>query len=324
MAPKATTDDSSLSGHAAIAIIGAGSIGAAFALMFASGGCKVRVYDSSEEQGRRALQHIGDSLRDLEEFGLTRQTAGQVMSQIDVVADIADAVQGADYVQECVPEDIALKQSLFARLDKLVSPDTILASASSAITASEIAASLAGAHRCIIAHPGNPPFLIRVVEVVPAPFTSPEVTERTANVLRSAGLHPVILRKEMRGFVFNRLQGAMLREAYSLVEDGVASVEDIDVLVRDGLGLRWAVVGPFETADLNRRGGIGKHAEIMGPAYAAMGAERGACNNWSAELVSRVAAERRALLPLAQWDERVRWRDRQLMALLATRLNSNK
>jgi 3-hydroxyacyl-CoA dehydrogenase len=129
----------------------------------------------------------------------------------------------------------------------------------------------------------------------------------------------VALKKEVPGFVFNRLQGALLREAYCLVRDGVADVEDIDAIVRDGLGLRWAVVGPFETADLNRRGGIVAHAEIMGAAYAAMGAERGQHDPWTPELVAIVAAQCRDRLPLDQWEERVRWRDRQIMNVLASR-----
>ena len=121
------------------------------------------------------------------------------------------------------------------------------------------------------------------------------------------------------GFVFNRLQGAVLREAYCLVRDGIADVEDIDTIVRDGLGLRWSVVGPFETADLNRRGGIAAHARIMGAAYESMGVERGQHDPWTAELVAKVEAERRALLPLDDWDDRVRWRDREIMKLLASR-----
>ncbi|HKU17250.1 MAG TPA: 3-hydroxyacyl-CoA dehydrogenase family protein, partial [Steroidobacteraceae bacterium] len=100
---------------------------------------------------------------------------------------------------------------------------------------------------------------------------------------------------------------------------GVASVEDIDCIVRDGLGLRWSVVGPFETVDLNTRGGIASHAAKLGPAYAAMGAERGQHEPWTAELVKTVEEQRRALLPLEQWHERVRWRDRALMAALAAR-----
>jgi 3-hydroxyacyl-CoA dehydrogenase len=132
-------------------------------------------------------------------------------------------------------------------------------------------------------------------------------------------MEPVIVRQEVEGFVFNRLQGALLREAYCLVRDGVASVEEVDRVVRDGLGLRWSVLGPFETADLNTRGGIASHAEKMGPAYARMGAQRGQNDPWTPDLVAKVTAQRRALLPLERWDERVAWRDRKLMAHIRDR-----
>jgi L-gulonate 3-dehydrogenase len=153
------------------------------------------------------------------------------------------------------------------------------------------------------------------VELVPAPFTRPEVVDRAAELLVRAGMSVVRVRTEIEGFVFNRLQGALLREAYCLVRDGVASVDDVDRVVRDGLGRRWAVIGPFETVDLNTRGGIEAHAGRLGPAYERMGAERGQHDPWTADLVRQVADERRRLLPLERWEERVAWRDRMLMAL---------
>jgi 3-hydroxyacyl-CoA dehydrogenase len=125
----------------------------------------------------------------------------------------------------------------------------------------------------------------------------------------------VHVRKEVTGFIFNRLQGAVLREAWCLVRDGVATVEDVDRTVRDGLGRRWALIGPFETSDLNTRGGLAAHAPRMGPGYERMGAERGQHDPWTPELVDRVVAQRREILPLDQWEERVRWRDRGLIAL---------
>jgi 3-hydroxyacyl-CoA dehydrogenase len=124
----------------------------------------------------------------------------------------------------------------------------------------------------------------------------------------------VVVRTEVEGFVFNRLQGALLREAYCLVRDGVVDVADIDEIVRSGLGRRWSIIGPFETADLNTRGGIASHAEKMGPAYERMGAERGQHDPWTAELVAEVAAQRRRILPLEEWEQRVEWRDAQLLA----------
>ena len=198
-------------------------------------------------------------------------------------------------------------------------PDTILASASSAIPASRFAGDLPGRGRCLVVHPGNPPYLIKVAEVVPAPFTEPDAVARTETLLLECGLMPVRVRREVEGFVFNRLQGALLREAYCLVRDGVATVDDIDRIVRDGLGPRWSVIGPFETADLNTRGGIASHAEKMGPAYARMGAERGQHDPWTPDLVAEVERERRKHLPLDKWEERVAWRDREMMRVLACR-----
>lgn len=128
-----------------------------------------------------------------------------------------------------------------------------------------------------------------------------------------------MVRREVEGFVFNRLQGAVLREAYALVRDGVADVEDIDTVMRDGLGRRWSFMGPFETADLNTRGGIASHAEKMGPAYERMGAERGQHDPWTDDLVTEVTRQRRAVLTLSDWEERVAWRDAQLLDRLATR-----
>ena len=139
-------------------------------------------------------------------------------------------------------------------------------------------------------------------------------------ILEGVGLSVVVVHEEIEGFVFNRLQGAVLREAYCLVRDGIASVDDIDRIMRDGLGLRWSVIGPFETVDLNTVGGIEAHAARLGPAYARMGAERGQHDPWTPELVAEVARQRREALPLEDWQARGAWRDRQIMAALATRL----
>ena len=125
----------------------------------------------------------------------------------------------------------------------------------------------------------------------------------------------VQVNKEVEGFVFNRLQGAVLREAYCLVRDGVVGVDDLDKIMRDGLGLRYAFIGPFETSDLNVRGGIAAHAARMGEAYRRMGAERGQDDPWTDDLVADVDRQRRAVLPLEQWEDRVAWRDRALMAM---------
>lgn len=304
-----------------IAIIGGGSIGMAFAITFMRAGYPVRLHEP--DAARRALlpDLVLATLTDLYEFNLLDESPYTVLKRLTTVSGLAEATDGAIYVQECVPEKLDLKRTLFAKLDRLTPPDVILASASSALTTSAFAADLQGRARMLVVHPGNPPFLIPVAEVVPAPFTSADIVERTKELLSEARLVPILVKREVEGFVFNRLQGAMLREAYCLVRDGVASVDDIDRIVRDGLGLRWSVIGPFETVDLNTQGGISAHAEKMGPAYARMGAERGQHDPWTADLVAQVSAARRAQLPLAQWEQRVAWRDRSLMSLIRYRNN---
>lgn len=306
-----------------IAIIGAGSIGVAFAIVFARAGFTVRVQDPDAGRRAAAPQEIAERLADLAHFGLVAEAEAAILERIVFTAELAEAVADADLVQECVPERLEVKRQLFAELDRLAPPSAVLASSSSAICPSAFAAGLPGQTRCLVAHPGNPPYLLSVIEIVPAPFTSPETVSCAVQIFEHSGLAPVLVQKEPEGFVFNRLQGALLREAYCLVRDGVASVEDIDQIVRDGLGLRWSVIGPFETADLNTRGGVASHAAKMGPAYARMGAERGQNDPWTPELVGQVERERRARLSLDEWAERVLWRDRALMALLKCRHEHN-
>jgi 3-hydroxyacyl-CoA dehydrogenase len=302
-----------------VAVVGAGSIGTGFTAVFAMAGRRVKVYDPSGGKRQAVRPRIAEIIRDLREFELTGQDEDSVLANVLVVDELTDALDDVDHVQECGPEQLDLKRELFAELDKLAPQNAVLASSSSAIPSSQFAAGLECASRCLVVHPANPPFLIRVVEVVPSAVTSSETVQRTRFLLESMHLSPILVKKEPLGFVFNRLQGALLREAYCLVRDGVATVEDIDRIVRDGLGLRWSVTGPFETVDLNTQGGIASHAEKLGAAYAAMGTERGQHDPWTTELVRQVEAERRALLPLSEWQRRVRWRDRELMSVISAR-----
>jgi L-gulonate 3-dehydrogenase len=307
------------SGAGPVAIVGAGSIGCGMAIVLARAGHAIRLCDVAADALAAAESRIAASLADLAAFGLLDEAPEGVAGRIHATTDLVAALDGVVLVQECAPEELTTKRELLAALDRLAPAAAALASSSSAIPISAVAAGLAGSARCLVAHPANPPFLLPVIELVPASFTDPATVDQASALFAAAGMVPVRLEREVEGFLFNRLQGAVLREAYCLVRDGVASVEAVDRVMRAGLGRRWAVIGPFETADLNVPGGIAAHAARMGPAYARLGAERGQDDPWTAELVSRVAAERRALLPLETWAERVAWRDRALMALEAAR-----
>ena len=297
-----------------VAVVGAGSIGTGFALVFARAGHEVRLFDIDPERLASAMQTLDRLLADLAAFELLDEPAAAIAARVTAAPALETALADAVFVEECAPEDRAIKEAVFEALDRLAPAGAVLASASSAIPISAVAESLPGRARCLVVHPGNPPWLLPVVELVPAPFTRAATVDAASALLEGAGMLPVRLEKEVEGFVFNRLQGAVLREAYCLVRDGIASVEAIDTVMRAGLGRRWAVIGPFETADLNVKGGIAAHAARMGSAYSRMGAERGQNDPWDEALVARVTAERRALLPFDAWPSRVAWRDRALMA----------
>lgn len=302
-----------------IAIVGAGSIGTAWAIVFAAGGYQVRLFDLAPERLELARATIAARLADLADFELIAETPDAILARVGTEASLAAALAGAMHIQECAPENLDLKRALFAELDRLAPHQATIASSSSFMPASQYAGELSCRDRVLVAHPGNPPYLIRVVEIVPAPFTSAETVAAVTRLMRESGMKPVTLTREIDGFVFNRLQGALLAEAYALVEDGIVDVDGVDALVRDGLGLRWSLLGPFETADLNTQGGIAKHAERMGPYYFRMRQARGIRPAWGAELVRDVERARRRRLPLPQWAERGAARDRGLMALLSAR-----
>jgi len=305
-----------------IAITGAGSIGVGWAIVWARIGATVRLHDPVAGALRGSEKALLHTLERLAAGGLLDAEPAAVAARVRLTDSLEEAVENVAHVQECAPESLELKRSLFRELDQIAAPGATLATSSSALTASQIAADLPGRSRCLVAHPGNPPYLLPVVELVPAPFTSPETVEGARKLFEAAGMSPIVVRREVEGFVFNRLQGALLREAYCLVRDGVASVDDVDRVVRDGLGRRWGVIGPFETAELNTRGGIEAHAATLGPAYARMGAERGQDDPWTPDLVARVAEELHERLPPERWAERVAWRDDALIALERARRES--
>ncbi|AVH60998.1 3-hydroxyacyl-CoA dehydrogenase [Streptomyces dengpaensis] len=299
-----------------VAIAGAGSIGVAFAIVFARAGHEVRLWDPYPAALERANDELLDRLDQLSVHGLV-ETPSAVSERVTFARELAEAVEGVALVQECAPERVGVKQDLIRSAAQSAPAEAVFASSSSAIRPSLIAADLPEGlgERILIGHPGNPPYLIPVIELVPSPSTATWAVERARTVYTGAGLRPITVNHEPEGFVFNRLQGAILREAYCLVRDGVATVDEIDEVVRSGLGRRWSLIGPFETVDLNTRGGLESHAEKMGPAYARMGAERGQNDQWTPDLVSTAVRQRRTLLPLDRWEERVRWRDEQLMRL---------
>ena len=273
------------------------------------------VYDIDQKALDKFSEHLNSRLELLDQNEMLEESPRIIASRIHTSLNLEDAVKNADYVQECGPENIDLKINIFSQLTKFTDPSAILASSSSAITPSRIAEGLASNERCLVVHPGNPPYLISIAEVVPAKFTSQEATDRCISILKSVGMVPIQINHEPEGFVFNRLQGAMLREAYCLVRDGVISASDLDLIVTQGLGKRWAIVGPFATSALNVRGGIKAHVQRMGASYHRMGLERGQNDPWDEATVSKVDESIEKVLPQADWDSHTEKRDLALMKL---------
>ena len=220
-----------------VAIVGGGSIGVAWAVVFARGRRPVTVFEPDENRCRLVPAELQRRLEALAEAGLLDEELTTVAGRVEVHDDLVACVKAACYVQECAPENVAVKRSLFQELGRFAPDDAVLASSSSALRVSDIVGDLGCRARCLVAHPGNPPYLLPVVELVPAPFTAPGAVDFAESLLSSVGMSPVRVRREVEGFVFNRLQGAVFREAYCLVRDGVASPEDIDRVMR---GWSWA------------------------------------------------------------------------------------
>lgn len=296
-------------------IIGSGSIGIGWAIVFARAGYNVKVFDIEAAALTNFEAQVKTRLELLKENELLTENPQAVLGRMQTTLDLAEAVSDADYIQECGPESVEIKRDLFAKLLTLAKPDAIIASSSSALRASEFAADLAGNERCLVVHPGNPPYLISIAEVVPAKFTTDSAIARCIELLKKVAIIPIRVNNEPQGFVFNRLQGAILREAYCLVRDGVISPTDLDLIVTEGLGKRWSIVGPFATSALNVRGGIKAHVARMGKSYFEMGKERGQNDPWDQELVNRVAADIENKLPDAQWEKNTEKRDLALMKL---------
>ncbi|HLU54483.1 MAG TPA: 3-hydroxyacyl-CoA dehydrogenase NAD-binding domain-containing protein [Pseudonocardia sp.] len=237
-----------------VAVVGTGVIGASWAALLLSHGHEVVATDpapGAEERLRADVDAIGLPVR----------------GGLGFVGDVAEAVADADFVLENGPERIEVKHDLFAAMDAAARPDVVLASSSSGLLPSEIAtACTAHPERVLVGHPFNPPHLLPLVEVVPGKRTDEAAVQRAVDFYTALGKKPIRLRHELPGHVANRLQAALWREAYSLVDRGVVSVADIDTAIANGPGLRWALLGPFAVQDLSGGpGGIAHVLEHLGP-----------------------------------------------------------
>jgi 3-hydroxyacyl-CoA dehydrogenase len=241
-----------------VAVVGAGAIGASWAALVLAQGLDVVATDPAPGAEQRLRETVAGLLSELD--------VAVGADRVRFVADPAEAVAGADLVLESGPERLELKQELFALLDAHTSPGVLLASSSSGLLPSSFQRGCRHPERVLVTHPFNPPHLVPLVEVVGGELTSEEAIQAAMDVLRGWGKQPIRIRRELPGHVANRLQAALWREAYHLVEQGVVSVADLDLAISSGPGLRWALLGPFATQHLSGGpGGLEHVLEHLGP-----------------------------------------------------------
>ena len=299
-----------------VAIVGTGLIGRSWAITFARAGWDVRLSDPSPEVLKAAPGLIREGLCDLAAYGLADDPEGAA-ARVRIANSLSQALDGADFVQENGPERLEAKRSIFTELDGVAPPGAILASSTSAIVCSLFTESLPGRARCLVAHPVNPPHLVPVVELCGAPWTDPAVIERARAVYESIGQAPVTVHREIDGFVLNRLQAALLAEAFRLVGEGVVDPRDLDRTVKDGLGLRWSFMGPFQTIELNAPGGIADYCTRYAPFFRRLGADPATDEVWTDANVEKVLTAWGVTATRESIADKSARRDRLLTALRA-------
>ncbi len=234
-----------------VTVVGGGLMGHGIAQDFALAGYEVTLNTRSEESAARALENVRGNLERLAGLGaVTEEEARSVPAAIQTNISLEEAVSESDLVIEAVAEDLELKREIFARLDRSAPAGAILASTTSSFLPSQYAIDTKRPERVVGAHYFNPPYLLPLVEIIRGERTSEDVVEVLYELLQSMGKKPVLVRKEALGFIGNRLQAALLREALSIVQKGIATVQDVDTVIRTSIGRRWAVAGLFETFDL--------------------------------------------------------------------------
>lgn len=297
-----------------VAIVGAGLVGSGWAIVFARAGYEVAVFEPSREVSDRVKDWISRELAEHSELGLVGD-ASKIIGRIYIVESLEEALDGAVYVQESVFETVPVKSEVALAIDAHLAPGVIVGSSSSGIPASKFTEGCKNRSQFLIAHPVNPPHLVPVVELVPAPWTDMDVVTQCRALMEKVGQVAVTVNREIDGFILNRLQGALLNEAWALYSEGYATVQDIDATVSHGLGLRWAFMGPFETIDLNAPGGIVDYSRRLSPLYHEIALSRRDPEEWSQEAIAKAERERRGVLSADALADRRSWRDEKLARL---------
>jgi 3-hydroxybutyryl-CoA dehydrogenase len=233
-----------------VTVLGAGTMGHGIAQLYAQAGYDVFLYDIKAEFLTNAVTRISMNLNMLIQEGVIGEKEKEsALSHVFITTNLEEAVKDTTFVTEAASENLDVKFSLFNQLEELVEDDTVIASNTSTFSLRQLSEGIQKKNRLIITHFFNPAQIVPLVEVVKGPDTPQEMINRTVEILKSIGKKPVVLKKDIPGFIANRLQAALVREAFYLLDEGIASAEDIDSAITDGPGFRWSFIGPLETAD---------------------------------------------------------------------------
>ena len=306
-----------------IAVLGAGMIGTSWAAIFAQAGHDIVLYDCNTKQIDQGINSVVKNLNDLHKYGLVKKNS-KPSKNIQGTSSLSDALTGAVYAQESVFEDLETKISFYKEIDSVIDSNTIVGSSSSSFIASDFKEKISCSHLCLVVHPVNPPHLIPLVEIVPKPSTNKSVTSSVKGLMLNIGMDPIVLSREIDGFILNRLQGALLNEAFYLLENGIASAEDIDKTLSKGLGRRWAFMGPFETLDLNAPEGIIDYCNRYSSLYLELAKQFEKPKLWDSTVVEKLSVTMKNKYPNRDFDQRQKLRDRRLAALAAHLADDNK
>lgn len=269
-----------------IGVVGCGVIGMSWAAYFLARGFAVHATDPNPDAEARTRAYVDDAWPTLEAMGLE---PGASASRLTFSVDLAQALNGADFVQENGPERIDLKLKLFKDISNAVGPDVIIASSSSGIPVSDFQGDATRPERIVLGHPFNPPHLVPLVEVAGGSRTSDETVTKAMRFYTQIGKKPIRMNKEMKGHIANRIQAAVFREVLYLLNEGVASVEDLDIAISQGPGLRWAILGQFLNANLGGGdSGIRHMLEHLGPAMERWWEDLGRIDRITPQMIDRL------------------------------------
>lgn len=294
-------------------------------MIFASQGYQVTIFDIEQSQITRAISGLTNDLQDFEKEGILRGNIS-AKDQIELIkgcTEMEECVKDSVYIQECVPEYLNLKIKVWSQIDALVNNEqTILASSTSCILPSKICETLKHRQQFMVAHPVNPPYHAPMVELVPSTWTNQFIRAETRKIMIEVGQVPVSMSREIPGFVLNRLQYALLNECWRLVADDIVSTEDLDVVMKDGLGLRYATCGPMEVIHLNAAG-LKNYCEVYGETIYNVSKDfKGIPEAWKMDTPEGIAEVEKldkhltASYPMDKLDERRLRRDKMISAIV--------